>query len=67
MKIIKKIRTYIPKPSRREYFTMILLVVEVLLFSLLANNFLSENNLVTVLRNSTDLAVVSIGMTMMIQ
>ena len=64
MKILKKIRPYIPKPSRREYFTMILLVVEVLLFSLLANNFLSANNLVTVLRNSTDLAVVSIGMTM---
>jgi len=64
MKNIKKIRPYIPKPSRREFFTIILLFFEVVIFSVLAKNFLSVNNLVTVLRNSTDLAVVSIGMTM---
>ena len=59
-----KVRPYIPKPSRREYFTIIILVIEIIIFSIVSKNFLSANNLETVLRNSTDLAVVSIGMTM---
>jgi ribose transport system permease protein len=58
------IKRYIPKPSRREIFTIILLVAEIILFSIISKNFLSYKNLETVLRNSTDLAVVSIGMTM---
>ena len=64
MKNTKKIRPYIPKPSRREFFTMIILAIEIVIFSVVSKNFLSANNLETVLRNSTDLAVVSIGMTM---
>ena len=59
-----RVRPYIPKPSRREYFTIIILVIEIIIFSIVSKNFLSANNLETVLRNSTDLAVVSIGMTM---
>jgi len=57
-------KRYIPKPSRREIFTIILLVTEIIIFSVVSPNFLSFKNLETVLRNSTDLAVVSIGMTM---
>lgn len=56
-------KRYLPKPSRREIFTIILLVVEIIIFSVISPNFLTTNNLETVLRNSTDLAVVSIGMT----
>jgi ribose transport system permease protein/AI-2 transport system permease protein len=64
MKTTKNIRPYIPKPTRREIFTIILLAIEIVFFSIVAKNFLSEKNFVTILRNSTDLAVVSIGMTM---
>ena len=60
------VRRFIPKPSRREYFTIVLLVVEVVIFAIVAENFLTARNLQTVLRNSTDLAVVAIGMTMVI-
>lgn len=60
------LRRYIPMPSRREYFTIILLVAEVVIFALVAENFLSARNFQTVLRNATDLAVVAIGMTMVI-
>lgn len=60
------IKRFLPKPGRREYFTIILLVLEIVIFSLLANNFLSVRNFETVLRNATDLAVISIGMTMVI-
>ncbi len=60
------VRRFIPKPSRREYFTIVLLVVEVVIFAIVAENFLTARNMQTVLRNSTDLAVVAIGMTMVI-
>jgi ribose transport system permease protein len=58
-----EIKKYIPKPHRREIFTIILLFSEIFIFSIISPNFLSFKNLETVLRNSTDLAVVSIGMT----
>lgn len=61
-----RIRRFVPTPSRREYFTIILLLVEIVVFALLADNFLTYRNFQTVLRNSTDLAVVAIGMTMVI-
>jgi len=63
--MVKKgaLKRYIPKPSRREIFTIILLITEILIFSIVSPNFLSAKNLETVLRNSTDLAVVAIGMT----
>lgn len=59
-------KRYIPKPSRREYFTIFLLITEIIIFSIVSKYFLTFKNLETVLRNSTDLAVVSIGMTMVI-
>jgi ribose transport system permease protein len=60
------VKVYIPKPGRREYFTIALLVLEIIIFSVASEHFLSFRNLETVLRNATDLAVVSIGMTMVI-
>jgi len=63
MKNEMSMKRYLPKPSRREIFTIILLFVEIIIFSVISPNFLTPNNLETVLRNSTDLAVVSIGMT----
>ena len=58
------IKRFIPKPNRREIFTIFLLIAEIVIFSFVSTNFLSVKNFETVLRNSTDLAVVSIGMTM---
>jgi ribose transport system permease protein/AI-2 transport system permease protein len=59
-------RRYIPLPSRREYFTLFLLLAEIVIFAVLAENFLSVRNFNTVLRNATDLSVIAIGMTMVI-
>ena len=63
MRMKNNLKRYIPKPSRREIFTIILLIFEIIIFSFISPNFMSFKNLETVLRNSTDLAVVSIGMT----
>jgi len=60
----KILKTFIPKIQRREIFTIILLALELFVFSIVSNNFLTVSNLESILRNSTDLAVVSIGMTM---
>jgi ribose transport system permease protein len=60
------LKTYVPQLGRRELFTIILLVVEILIFSFVSENFLSLSNMRSVLRNATDLAVVAIGMTMVI-
>lgn len=60
------LKTYKPRLGRRELFTILLLVAEVLIFSIVSPNFLSLSNLRSVLRNSTDMAVISIGMTMVI-
>ncbi len=60
----KTLKTFIPQVHRREMFTIILLVLELVIFSVISNNFLTVSNLESILRNSTDLAVVSIGMTM---
>lgn len=57
------IRVFTPRIGRREIFTLCLLVAEVAVFSLLAEHFLSTRNLNAILRNSVDLAVVAIGMT----
>jgi ribose transport system permease protein/AI-2 transport system permease protein len=56
-------KRYIPKLNQREIFTIILLITEIIVFAIISPNFISRNNLETVLRNSTDLAVVAIGMT----
>jgi ribose transport system permease protein/AI-2 transport system permease protein len=60
------IKKYTPKLGRREIFTITLLAIELLVFSLISENFLTFSNLRSVLRNATDMAVVSIGMTMVI-
>lgn len=63
--IIKAIsKGYAPRLERREIFTIVLLISEVVIFSLVSKNFLSTQNLSTVLRNATDLAIIAIGMTM---
>lgn len=61
-----RVRRFLPMPSRREYFTIILLVAEIVLFAVVAENFLTVRNFQTVLRNATDLSVIAIGMTMVI-
>jgi ribose transport system permease protein/AI-2 transport system permease protein len=60
------LKTFTPRLGRREIFTIILLVIEILVFSVISSNFLSVSNFRSVLRNATDMAVVSIGMTMVI-
>lgn len=57
---------YIPRPGRRDLFAIALLIVEVLLFSVLAENFATAENIWSIIRNATDLAIVSIGMTLVI-
>lgn len=60
------IKRYTPGLGRREIFTIILLLLELVVFSFISENFLTFSNLRSVLRNATDMAVVSIGMTMVI-
>jgi ribose transport system permease protein len=60
------VKRYTPRLGRREIFTIILLVLELVVFSFISENFLTYSNLRSVLRNATDMAVVSIGMTMVI-
>lgn len=63
--ILKAIlKGFAPRPERREIFTILLLIAEIIIFSLISKNFLSTQNLSTVLRNATDLAIIAIGMTM---
>lgn len=57
------LKKYIPKPGRREYVTFLLLVVEIILFGILAPNFLTVDNLIRVVQNNAEIAMVSIGMT----
>lgn len=59
-------RNYIPRPGRREYFTIFLLLFEIAFFGLFADNFFSADNLTRVMQNASELAIVSIGMTMVI-
>lgn len=54
---------YIPRPGRREYVTFILLMIEIALFGIFADNFLSGSNIVRVIQNAAEIAIVSIGMT----
>lgn len=57
------LKKYVPKPGRREYVTFLLLAVEIILFGLLAPNFLTVDNLIRVVQNNAEIAMVSIGMT----
>lgn len=54
---------YVPRPGRREYVTFILLMIEIALFGIFADNFLSGSNIVRVIQNAAEIAIVSIGMT----
>lgn len=59
-------KSFIPRPGRREYLTLILLLIQIVFFSLFAENFLTKSNLTGIMQNSAELAIVSIGMTMVI-
>jgi ribose transport system permease protein len=59
-------KRYIPLPGYREYLTIGLLIVELVLFSILSDNFFTSTNLTRIIQNSAELAIVSIGMTMVI-
>jgi ribose transport system permease protein/AI-2 transport system permease protein len=54
---------YIPRPSRREYVTFILLFIEIVLFSLFVPNFFTTDNFQRVIQNAAEIAFISIGMT----
>lgn len=54
---------YIPHPGRREYVTFILLIVEIAIFGIIAPNFFQQANMVRVIQNAAEIAIVSIGMT----
>jgi len=53
-------------PGKRVYLAIGLLAVEVLFFTVFAKNFMSVKNISTVLTNASDLAIVSLGMTMLL-
>ncbi len=57
------LKKYVPKPGRREYVTFLLLLAEIILFGILAPNFLTADNLIRVVQNNAEIAIVSIGMT----
>lgn len=59
-------KTFIPGLGRRDLFTIGLVLLEVTIFSIVSENFLSGSNLRSVLRNATELSLVSIGMTIVI-
>ncbi|MCO7174824.1 ABC transporter permease [Sporolactobacillus kofuensis] len=57
---------YIPLPGYREYFTLIILCAEFVLFALLSNKFLTEQNVTQIIQNASEIAIISIGMTIVI-
>lgn len=59
-------KRYIPLPGYREYLTIALLLLEIVLFSLMSDGFMTSQNLTRIIQNSAELAIVSIGMTMVI-
>lgn len=56
-------KKYIPHPCRREYFAIVLLILEIVLFSVFVPNFANVNNYIRVVQNNAEIAVISIGMT----
>ena len=57
------LKKYVPKPGRREYVTFLLLILEIILFGIFAPGFLTVDNLIRVIQNNAEIAMVSIGMT----
>lgn len=56
-------KKYIPRPTKREYITFGLLLAEIILFGIFAPNFLTVDNIVRVIQNNVEIALISIGMT----
>lgn len=56
-------KKYVPHPTRREFFAIALLAAEIILFSIFVPNFAHPNNLVRVVQNNAEVAIISIGMT----
>ena len=56
-------KKYIPHPTRREYFALFLLAAEIILFSVFVPNFFHPVNFARVVQNNTEIAIISIGMT----
>lgn len=56
-------KKYIPHPTRREFFAIALLAAEIILFSIFVPNFANVNNFVRVIQNNSEVAIISIGMT----
>jgi ribose transport system permease protein len=50
--------------KQREFIVFLLLIFEMAMFGILTNGFLHIDNLMTILQNSVDLAVVAAGMTL---
>lgn len=59
-------KTFIPGLSRRDLFTIGLVILEIAIFSIVSENFINSSNLRSVLRNATELSLVGIGMTIVI-
>ncbi len=56
-------KKYIPHPTKREGFALALLAAEIILFSIFVPNFANPVNFVRVIQNNAEVAVISIGMT----
>ena len=56
-------KKYIPHPTKREGFALALLAVEIILFSIFVPNFANPINFVRVIQNNAEVAIISIGMT----
>ena len=56
-------KKYIPHPTKREGFALALLAAEIILFSIFVPNFANPFNFVRVIQNNAEVAVISIGMT----
>lgn len=59
-------KSHRPGPGRREMLTVYLLIAEILLFWLFADNFFSVTNMTTVIQNAAEIGCISIGVSMCI-
>lgn len=55
---------FIPHPTNREYLTLGLLLLEVVIFSIFARGFITVSNLQSIVQNSAEISLISIGMTL---
>ena len=59
-------KSHRPGPGRREMLTVYLLIGEIILFWIFADNFFSVTNLTTVIQNAAEIGCISIGVSMCI-